>query len=240
MADGFLGRWSRRKLDVKEGKPPEEPVLPASSAVPEKEISVEGKTGAGGAAAGTPGQPPASAAVDPGLHRDDGVPALPTLEDVRTLTHQGDFKPYMARGVAPEVKNAAMKKLFADPHFNVMDRLDTYIDDYSQPDPIPASMLRQMVGSKLLGLFDDEEKKDALAKAGAGDVADAPGGESVAQSYANPDIPGPETQDTVTDTASPRAALPDAPASQEHDAHTDLRLQPDDAAPAQGAGRGPQ
>jgi hypothetical protein len=47
-----------------------------------------------------------------------------------------------ARDVAPEVKNAAIKKLFADPHFNVMDGLDTYIDDYSKPDPIPPEMLR--------------------------------------------------------------------------------------------------
>jgi hypothetical protein len=39
--------------------------------------------------------------------------------------------------VAPEVKNAAFKKLFADPHFNVMDGLDIYIDDYSKPDPLP-------------------------------------------------------------------------------------------------------
>ena len=30
-----------------------------------------------------------------------------------------------------------MKKLFSDPHFNVMDGLDTYIDDYGKPDPIP-------------------------------------------------------------------------------------------------------
>ena len=37
-----------------------------------------------------------------------------------------------------------MKKLFADPHFNVMDGLDTYIDDYGKPDPIPQSMLRQL------------------------------------------------------------------------------------------------
>ena len=44
-----------------------------------------------------------------------------------------------ARDVAPDVKNAAMKKLFADPHFNVMDGMDTYIDDYSKPDPIPPS-----------------------------------------------------------------------------------------------------
>lgn len=225
MADGFLGRWSRRKLDVKEGKPLEEPVVdPVATPVAVQRPAVVPAPA-----------PTVEAGAEPVVQ-----PSLPTLDDVRSLTHHGDFKPYMAQGVAPEVKNAAMKKLFADPHFNVMDRLDTYIDDYSQPDPIPASMLRQMVGSKLLGLFDEEEKKEALAQAGAGDVADAPRSETVAQSYANPDIPGAPNNDTVTDTASPLDALPKAPASQEHDAHTDLRLQPDDAAPAQGAGRSAQ
>jgi hypothetical protein len=65
----------------------------------------------------------------------------------------------MASEVAPEVKNAAMKKLFADPHFNVMDRMDIYIDDYGQSDPIPEAMLRQMVGAKFLNLFEDEDPK---------------------------------------------------------------------------------
>jgi hypothetical protein len=64
----------------------------------------------------------------------------------------------MARGVSPEVRNAAMKKLFADPQFNVMDRLDTYIDDYSQPDPLPAAMLRQMASAQFLKLFDDDNE----------------------------------------------------------------------------------
>ena len=74
----------------------------------------------------------------------------------------------MGQGVAPEVKNAAMKKLFADPHFNVMDRMDIYIDDYSQPDPLPLAMLRQMNGAKFLNLFDDEDKdKDQAALASA-------------------------------------------------------------------------
>ena len=62
----------------------------------------------------------------------------------------------------PEImlfKNAAMKKLFADPHFNVMDRMDIYIDDYGQSDPIPEAMLRQMVGAKFLNLFEDEDPK---------------------------------------------------------------------------------
>ena len=39
-----------------------------------------------------------------------------------------------------------------------MDGLDTYIDDYGKPDPIPPSMLRQMSQSKFLGLFDDEDE----------------------------------------------------------------------------------
>ena len=48
-----------------------------------------------------------------------------------------------------------MKKLFSDPHYQVMDRLDTYIDDYSLADPIPESMLRQMASAKFLQLFED-------------------------------------------------------------------------------------
>jgi Protein of unknown function (DUF3306) len=83
----------------------------------------------------------------------------PTLEDTTTLTPASDFTRFVSADVAPEVKNAALKKLFADPHFNVMDGLDTYIDDYNKPDPLPEGWLRKMVQSQLLGLFDDEEKK---------------------------------------------------------------------------------
>ncbi|KAB2892979.1 MAG: DUF3306 domain-containing protein, partial [Burkholderiaceae bacterium] len=34
MADGFLGRWSRRKLDAQQGKPLEEPERPPAPTVP--------------------------------------------------------------------------------------------------------------------------------------------------------------------------------------------------------------
>ena len=34
-----------------------------------------------------------------------------------------------------------MKKLFADPHFNIGDGLDLYMGDYNRPDPIPAAMM---------------------------------------------------------------------------------------------------
>ena len=68
-----------------------------------------------------------------------------------------------------------MKKLFADPHYNVMDGLDTYIDDYSTPDPIPKAMLRQMVQARMLGLLDDElEEQPQPVDVVASDAAASP------------------------------------------------------------------
>ena len=62
----------------------------------------------------------------------------------------------------PAVQQAAMQKLFSDPHYNIMDGLDIYIDDYSKPDPIPLEMLKQLNQSQLLGLFKapEEEKNN--------------------------------------------------------------------------------
>src|SRR5262245_940679 len=121
---GFLGRWSQRKLDACEGKPvePEAPVKapPLPSVAPP---AVPAGTGA-------PATGEATAKVEAPQE------PLPTLEDTRELTPESDFTRFARPGVAPEVRNAAMKKLFADPRFNVMDGLDVYIDDYSKPDPI--------------------------------------------------------------------------------------------------------
>lgn len=223
MADGFLGRWSKRKLDAKEGKPLEEPApeqqpspqpSPASgrgseTAVPPSPLGGEGR-GEGDAA------PDAQQPPDP----------PPTLADVDVLTPASDFRRFVARDVAPEVKNAAMKKLFADPHFNVMDGLDTYIDDYTRPDPIPESMLRQLASAQFLGLFREEERKDA-SPAGARDATDELPPDSVAQSGA---------PDAAAGTDPEPVPVPDPAA----DAHADLRLQQDDAAeggePGHGAG----
>jgi hypothetical protein len=84
------------------------------------------------------------------------APPLPTLADVAALTPDADFSRFVMPGVDERVQHAAMKKLFAAPHFNVMDGLDTYIDDYGKPDPIPEAMLRRMTQSKFLRLFDEE------------------------------------------------------------------------------------
>jgi hypothetical protein len=169
MADGFLGRWSKRKLEVKQGQGVEEEPLPMAEVNADPSPQPSPASGRG------------SEADTPAAE----LPPPPTLEDVKALTAESDFTRFTAPNVAPEVKNAALRKLFSDPHYNVMDRLDVYIDDYSQPDPMPESMLRQLASAKFLGLFKDEETRDD---------ADDPAQPSVAKSDAPPEaVPEPTT-----------------------------------------------
>ncbi len=68
-------------------------------------------------------------------------PLPPTIEDVAALTPQSDYTRFIAKGVDDNIQRAALKKLFTDPHFNIMDGLDIYIGDYNKFDPIPPEML---------------------------------------------------------------------------------------------------
>jgi hypothetical protein len=161
MADGFLGRWAQRKADARQGKPLVEPHLPPKPATnPSPPIAPDR---AEPLAADT--QPPAVEAAAP------QAPPL-TLQDAQALMQDSDFKPFIARGVDPAVRNAAMKKLFTDPHYNVMDRLDIYIDDYSQADPLPLSMLRKMASAQFLNLVDEEPESPTPAAAVAEPITD--------------------------------------------------------------------
>ena len=67
------------------------------------------------------------------------VPDGETL--LANLSPDSDFGQFMRQEISEEIRRKAMKTLFADPHFNVMDGLDIYIDDYSISEPIPAEMM---------------------------------------------------------------------------------------------------
>ena len=149
---GFLSRWARRKEQVRTGV----------AVAPEPALEVPMVVA-----------PVASVVVNVEVPVAEEAPVaepLPTMADVALLTRESDYSRFVSPGIDEGVKRAAMKKLFADPHFNVMDGLDTYIDDYGKPDPIPLSMLKQMNQSKVLRLFeaddedDDEKKKSASAE----------------------------------------------------------------------------
>ena len=63
-----------------------------------------------------------------------------------SLTFDSDYTAFMQPAVEEATKRAALKKLFSDPSFNVMDGLDIYVGDYTQPDPMPAGMLDKLSG----------------------------------------------------------------------------------------------
>jgi hypothetical protein len=149
--EGFLRRWSRLKAEpapAAQAPPPLTPPAPAPAAVAEPR---------------------------PGLlapQREGAAPALPTLDDVARLDLNSDFSAFVAKGVDQDVRRLAMKKLFADPHFNLIDRLDVYMDDYNKPSPVSAGMLAALHHTK--NLFaplagaDKEADSEASAEAGEG------------------------------------------------------------------------
>lgn len=67
--------------------------------------------------------------------------APPELPPVEKLTPDSDFRPFLDPKVDEDTRRAALKKLFADARFNVIDEMDVYIDDYTKADPIPPAML---------------------------------------------------------------------------------------------------
>lgn len=194
---GFFSRWSYRKAQVRSGEPV--PVGPASRTPTATSPLVAGQ-------AETALVPPVvpTAIPDPVPEAAKAERPPLTLDDVQQLTPEADFRPFVSRDVAPEVRNAAFKKLFADPQFNVMDGLDIYIDDYSQPDPLPVSLARKLMSAQTLGLFD--EPKAEVPHAGL----EAPAPVAVVSAPLSPE-PDPSNGAGPDHPATDPPSTPDAP-----------------------------
>jgi len=140
MSDNpFLHRWSKRKHAANRGEAPPEPAPAAVAPL-----------------ATTESRAPAPA------------PETPPLPDVASLTPESDFTPFMREGVPDGLKRQALKTLFEDPRFNVMDGLDVYIDDYSKPDPLPEGWLEKMNQVARLGDYREPEPEPAGEEVEAG------------------------------------------------------------------------
>jgi hypothetical protein len=148
------------------------------------------------AAAETPAPAPASApaAVPASAPGVSGPPAPVELPPVESLTFESDFTAFLRPGVDDKVKRAALKQLFRDPRFNIMDGLDTYIDDYTKADPIPPDILADLM-QRGFGPPTETGQEQAVA------------------------VNAPRAEPAVTDTAQPAisagtepaATLPDPP-----------------------------
>jgi hypothetical protein len=128
-----LRRWSQRKLAASRAvsSPTPPPVSPPAAAAPAP---------AAAAVPGTVAQPDAGVAA----------PVSVELPAIDSLSLESDFTPFLRPEVDDTLRRQALKKLFAQPAFNVMDGLDVYIDDYGKPDPIAPEIVRQLVQGRYL------------------------------------------------------------------------------------------
>jgi hypothetical protein len=133
-AESFFARWSRRKTEAKQEAP-----KPA---------------GAGDAS------PPAATSAAKSAATEALPEAPPTLQDVEKLTYSDDLSPFFAQQVDELIRRAAMKKLFADPHFNIMDGLDVYIEDYNKFEPLTPETVAELNHAQALlnPVFEPEHK----------------------------------------------------------------------------------
>jgi hypothetical protein len=125
--DGFLRRWSRLKRGGEVEVEAEPVFVPDCAHLP---VVVD------------------APAVD--------APPPPTLEDAAALHSGSDFSAFVGRNVDAAVRRLAMKKLFADAHFQGHDGLDIYMGDYNLPSPVSADMFEQLAHSKrMFGKLDE-------------------------------------------------------------------------------------
>jgi hypothetical protein len=110
-----ISRWSRRKLAAN-----------VEASAPQSPVPTNAMAAA-----------PASASSP--------APVAAELPSIDSLGFDSDFTAFLRPEVDEKLKRAALKQLFRDPRFNVMDGLDTYIDDYTKADPIPADVLKDLL-----------------------------------------------------------------------------------------------
>ena len=102
-------------------------------------------------------------------HAAAGGAAVPGAEDL--LPPGVDLTALLREEISEAVRRQALKKIFADPHFNVMDGLDVYIDDYSISDPIPPEMMATLRQARML--LEDEDEDEAVAEEAPAEMAGA-------------------------------------------------------------------
>lgn len=164
----FLSRWSRLKERSRAGAPAgreESAADPAACRRTAEGLRTPLPSGSDGLPAppaqadpgrvdeaAVSGGPSAAAAPGDAQRASDGAETpLPAVESLRP---DSDFRPFMRAGIEASTRNAALKRLFADPQFNVMDGLDVYIDDYGKTEPIPEQLLRRLVREHAHELLD--------------------------------------------------------------------------------------
>lgn len=100
------------------------------------------------------------------------------------LDLNSDFTTFLRKEVSEAVRRKAMKTLFADPQFNVIDPLDIYIDDYSIFEPIPDAMMATLQQARML--FDEKEEPEEPETPAEGELVEPVAADDLAAAPAPP------------------------------------------------------
>jgi hypothetical protein len=131
-------------------------------------------------------EPSAPAAPAGEAGKDAEAPPLPPVE---SLTPASDFAPFMHPKVTQAVRRVALKKLFADPHFNVPDLNEAYSGDWTGGDPISEELLKTLNQARTV-LYREEAEAHAQEEA-------APAKEETAKAQPAEGAPAPDEADGV-------------------------------------------
>jgi hypothetical protein len=171
----FLSRWARLKRESREAPPP----------APAPEVAPEGETPAAGEGAD----------VREGEAEKAAVEAEPLeLPPLDSLTGESDFSPFMRAGVDPELRRLALRKMWRNPKYNVVDSLDPYRADFKAftalGDIVTADMkyhaerlLREQLERAAEAAEAPEEDATAAEGAHAGTAVAAGSGDAAAQQH---------------------------------------------------------
>jgi hypothetical protein len=180
----FLARWARLKREARESAaveptPLEERVVPAQGSVAASPEPADLKAGSPSEGAETEAAPAPA-------------PELPSLD---SLTDESNFGAFMAPGVTPELRRQALRKMFTNPKYAVVDPLDPYRADYAAFTPLGDIITSDMKyhAERLLRKQLEKDAEAAEAARDAPDEADAVAlaaaepGEAPADTIASPD-----------------------------------------------------
>lgn len=126
--ENFLSRWSRRKQASREGRDVAQPPLPADAPV---------EAGRGREASDTRAeQQRPDAASDPGEALSGDEAEAPELPPIDSLTGESDYGPFMRPGVDPALRRLALRKMWQNPKYAVVDDLDPFRADFAAFTPL--------------------------------------------------------------------------------------------------------
>ncbi len=101
--------------------------------------------------------------------KEEPAPRLPPIDELKP---ESDFTPFMNPKVDMETRRSALKKLFADAHYNIPDPFEAYSEDYTKSEPIPEQMLRAINRARDLAVKGPEKvaEEERLAEQARADA----------------------------------------------------------------------